>query len=122
MNLNTNGAKAIAALVALNAGIFLSHHVPMHERRGPAVQAELIATRAEICKARTEARMAAYQARMQTRAAAREALKARKQIQQETAHAAAMAPTSAVARTHSTITSYVHCILASGVRSVNGGI
>jgi hypothetical protein len=122
MNLNTNGAKAIAALLALNAGIFIAHHPPGIGVHGPAMQAQVLATRAEICKARTEARMAALQARMQARLAAREALKARKQMQQDVAHAAAMAPTSAGAKTHSTITGSVHCLLSSGVRSVNGGV
>lgn len=123
MDLNTNRAKAIAILVALNAGIFVSHHhLPVIAHRSPAMQAGIAGSRSEICKAQTQAQMATREARMQTRMAMREALKAQKQIRQEATHAAAMAPMSANARVHNTVTDYVHCILASGTRSVNGGV
>ena len=125
MNLNTNGAKAIAALVVLNAGLFLSHHRILgvvHGQSGPAIQAQIAASRAEVCKVQTAAHMAAMEARMQARVAQREAMKARKQVQQDAVHAAAMAPSSASVKTHTTVTDYVRCILTSSRRAVNGGI
>ena len=125
MNLNTNGAKAIAALVVLNAGLFLSHHrmlAVVHGQPGPAIHAQIAAGRAELCKAQAAAHMAALEARMQARFAQREAMKARKQAKQDAMHAAAMAPSSASVKTHTTVTDYVRCILTSSKRAVNGGI
>ncbi len=125
MNLNTNGAKAIAALVVLNAGLFLSHHrvlAVVHGQPAPAIQAQIAAGRAEVCKAQTAARMAAMEARIQARVAQREAMRARKQVRQDAVHAAAMAPSSAGVKTRTTVTDYVHCILSSSKRAVNGGI
>jgi hypothetical protein len=125
MNLNTNGAKAIAALVVLNAGLFLSHHrvlAVVHGQSGPAIRAQIAASRAEICKAQTAARMAATEARTQARVAQREAMKARRQVQGDAVHAAVMAPSSASVKTRTTVTDYVRCILSSSKRAVNGGI
>lgn len=124
MNLNTNGAKAIAVLLVLNAGLFVSHHhVSIDGVRGPlAVNSELAATRAQVCKARTEARTAAMEARIQSRMAAREMEMARKQMQADAARAAHMAPTSAPAATHTMVKDYVRCLVTSGMRSMSSGI
>lgn len=125
MNLNTNGAKAIAALVVLNAGLFLSHHrllSVVHGQSGPAIRAQIAASRSEICKAQTAAHMAAMEARMQARVAQREAMRARRQVQRDAVHAAVMAPSSASVKTHTSVTDYVRCILASSKRAVNGGV
>jgi hypothetical protein len=122
MNLNSNGAKTIAALVVLNAGLFVSHYRPIAMVHGQAIQAQLASSQTEICKVRTEAHKAAMQARMQAKVARREAIRARKQVQQDATHAAVMAPNSASAKTRTTVTDYVHCILSSSKRAVNGGI
>lgn len=122
MNLNTNGAKAIAALVVLNAGLFITQHAPLVSAHGTALRASVAAGQAQICKARTEARVAALQARLQARAAQREALRARRQMQKDAAHAATMAPSSASSIRRTTVTDYVHCLLTSGTRTVSGGV
>lgn len=119
MDLNSNGARAIAALIVVNAGLFVSHHSFTFCSPTRSVRAEVMAARGEACKARAEAHVAALEARVQARAAAREMVKARIQLSQEAHHAAAMAPTAA--RTHTTIHDYVQCLLNSGVRSVVSG-
>ena len=130
VNLNTNGTKAIALLVVLNGGLFLSHHLPMAGVHGPLeVNAGVASARAEASCARTQAqaetkcvrsqaRMAAQEARNELRSALRQMTQARRQA----SHAAAMAPSSAQARTHTTMRDYVHCIVTSGMRSVAGGV
>lgn len=122
MNLNTNAAKMVAALVVLNAGLFASHSLPTITAPGRAIQAQLVSARTEICKARTEARMAALDARLQARAARREALRTRRQVQQDMKRAATMAPTSTNGKTRTSISDYVHCLVTSGVRTVVSGI
>jgi hypothetical protein len=134
MNLNTNGSKAIAIMVVLNGGLFLSHHLPMAGLHGPLVVNSGVASaraetscarsqvRAETTCIRSQARMAALEARNQARLAVRQMMQARKQAQQQAVHAATMAPTSTQARTHTTIKDYVHCIVTSGVRSMTSGV
>lgn len=123
MNLESNGAKAIAALIVLNAGLFLSHHRVLASTHSPSLQARIAATQTEICKVRTEARKAAFEARLQARTAQREATKARRQAQQDATRAAMMAPSSAISsQARTSITDYVHCLLTSSKRSVNGGV
>ncbi len=127
MDLNTNGAKAIAVMVALNAGLLFSHHLPIARMQRPVVRAaivnsgEICKTKLEAQKAAFEARKAALEARSQARQAAREIVKARQQMQKDAMHAALMAPSSGMAKTHSSVTDYVHCLLNTGTRSINGG-
>ena len=119
MNLESNAAKTIAALVVLNAGLFVSYNLPVKALPvTPAVQASAVAPRAEVCKVRTEARMAAMEARMQARAVAREMVRARREAKQ----AAAMAPSATPVRSRTSVTDYVRCIVSSGIRSISSGI
>jgi hypothetical protein len=122
MNLESNGAKAIAALVVLNAGLFLSHHRVLASVHSPSIQAQIAATQTEMCKVRVEARKAAMEARMQARVAQREAMKARRQALQDASRAAVMAPSAATPKAHTSITDYVHCLVTSSKRAVTGGV
>ncbi len=115
MNLESNAAKTIAALVVLNVGLAVSHYVPVKVLRTPVVQAQVASQRAEICKARTEARRAALEARLQVRAAAREMVRARRQ-------ATVMAPSASPAKCSMSVTDYVRSIVSSGVRTLASGI
>ncbi len=121
MDFNTNSARAIAAMIALNAGLLVSHHAPRIALHSPAVWAGVSADSAEICKAQAEAHKAALQARLQARTAVREMMQARRQVRQDVSRAAIMAPMAANAKVHNSITDYVHCLLSSGVRSITSG-
>jgi hypothetical protein len=127
MNLESNGSKAIAILVVINAGLFISHQANRIVSRAPVVNASIASTHGEMCKAQAEARIAAMQARMQAREAARQASRAQKQIQRDAKHASAaatqsMAPTaSRNNKVQTTVTDYVRCIVSSGVRSIMSG-
>jgi len=118
MNLESNAAKTIAALVVLNVGLFVAHHVPVKVLRTPVVQAQVASQKAEICKVRTQARMAAMEARLQARAAAREMVRARRQARQ----AAVIAPNVSPTKCRTTVTDYVRCIVSSGMRTLASGI
>ena len=122
MNLNSNGARSVAALVVLNAGLFLSHHAPIVFAHRPAVQAQTMATRAQICAAQVQAKAAAAEARAQARVAAREMTRAQKQLQRDAWHAAIMAPTPSSCRSRTSLTDYVRSLGSYGSRSVTGGI
>ena len=122
MDLNTNGAKAIVALVALNAGLMVSHHhnLPKAGVQHPVVVAANVNS-AEICKAQAEARKAALEARKAGLEARYQARVAARQVTRDVVHAAAMAPMSGAAKTRTSITDYVHCLVSSGTRSINSG-
>jgi hypothetical protein len=117
MNLKTNGAKMIAALLVLNGGLFVSHYVP----KGCGAKAHLMASRAELCEARAEARLAAMEARIEARAAARELAKASKQMRKDALRAALTAPAPAPVKSRVSISDYVHCLLNSGNQSITSG-
>ena len=117
MNLETNGAKMIAALLVLNGGLFVSHHVP----QTCGAKAHLMASRAELCEARAEAHLAAIEARMEARAAARELAKASKQMRKDAVRAALMSPAPMSPRSRVSISDYVHCLLSSGTQSITSG-
>jgi len=118
MNLESNAAKTIAALVVLNAGLLIANHVPAKVLHAPAMQAQAVSQGAELCKVRTEARKAAMEARFQARAAAREMVRARRQVKQ----AAVMAPNASPVKCRTTVTDYVRCIVSSGMRTLASGI
>ncbi len=118
MNLESNAAKTIAALVVLNAGLLVSHHVPVKGLHAPAVQATVISHKAEMCKVQIEARHAAMQARTQARMAQREVARARRQM----AQAAVMAPNANSTKCRTSVTDYVRYIVASGIRTLASGI
>ncbi len=120
MDLNTNGARAIAILVALNAGLLFTH-LPMHVAAQRPMLAIKSVNSGQICqvkleaqKTKLEARKAAFEARYQVRVAARE-------ITRQAVRAAMMAPTSATPKPRSSVTDYVHCMASSGTRSMYGG-
>ena len=121
MDLKTNGAKTIAALIALNAGLLFSHHLPMTHATAPKVQAKM-AAHGEMCKAKQEAHLAAMQARIEARQAVREAMRARKEAIAEAAHAAATAPRTNASKVQNSVSGYVHCLVSSGVRSIVSGV
>ena len=122
MNFESNAAKTIAALVVLNAALFVSHHVPAQRLYTPAVQASIASNNVEMCKAKAEMRIAAHQAAMEARAQAREAARQAKRARRDMKQAAAMAPSASQAKARTTITEYVRCIVSSGVRTIVGGI
>jgi hypothetical protein len=123
MNLQSNAAKTIAALVVLNAGLFVSHHVPATVRaQGPEIQAQAAATRGEACKARAEAHKAAIEARSQARVAVREIVRAQIQARRDAVRAARTSPSVSPVKARSSVTDYVKCILSSGARAMTGGI
>jgi hypothetical protein len=118
MNLETNGAKMIAALLVLNGGLFVSHYTP----KACGAEANLMASRAQICEARATARLAAMEARFEARAAARELAKASKQMRKDAVRAALLAPPPPVTgKSRVSISDYVHCLLSSGNQSIIGG-
>lgn len=117
--MNQNAATTIAALLVLNAGLFVSNHArDMHARA--ETRADVVSARTEACKARMEARAAAQTARIEARQAAREAIRARRDAQEETLRAIKIAPATALAKPRVSLTDYVHCIVNSGVRSIVG--
>ncbi len=125
MNLNSNGAKAIAALVALNAGLLVAHHAPVARINTPAVRAAVASAQAQSCAARSaahevaaEARKAAAQARLQSREVAREMVKA----QQDMHRATGIAPSSGSPRNCTTLNDYMRSLVSLGTRSLNAGI
>lgn len=113
MDLNTNGARTIAALVVLNAGLLISHHSLAVNAHRPVVFAKTVNS-GQLCKATMQAHEAALVARYQARQAARE-------VTRQAVRAAMIAPTNQAARSHSSVTSYVKCMANSGTRSINGG-
>jgi|SRR5581483_6432836 len=125
MNLNTNGAKTIAALVVLNVGLFVSQHATLarvqvfHLR---AHEVGLHAPQADICAARAEAHAAAIQARLQAQMAQKAAEQARKQMEQNLHHVALMAPSSTGLQSYDSLTKCVRSLVTSTGQSINGGI
>ena len=109
--MNQNAATTIAALLVLNAGLFVSNQardLGVHA----ATRAQVTAARAEACKAKIEARAAAVGARIEARQAAREAIRVRHEVQK----AAMMAPASS--RPRVSVADYVRCVVNSSVRSI----
>ena len=113
MDLNTNGARAIAALFALNAGLMFSHHSMLVSAHRPVVLAKTVNS-GQLCKATMQAHEAALRARYEARAAARE-------VTRQAVRAAIMAPTTSTAKSRASVTGYVKCMASSGTRSMNGG-
>jgi hypothetical protein len=117
MNLNTNAATTIAALLVLNAGLFVSNHTRVARANAPAMQADAAHASAEACRAKAEAHTAALQARLEARRIVREATQARIEAQRDAARAAVMAPANST-HVHTSVTDYVRCIIVSGVRTL----
>jgi hypothetical protein len=117
MNLNNNAVTTIAALLVLNAGLFVSNHSRIVRANTPEMQANAIHANAEACRAKAEARAAALQARLETRRMVRDAVRAR--VQRNVARAAVMAPSNQ-AQMHISVTDYVRCLVSTGVRTFTG--
>lgn len=117
--MNQNAATTIAALLVLNAGLFVSNHA-RDMRAHAATRAEVVSAKSEACKARMEARAAALKARIEARQAARDAVRARRDARNEALRVIRFAPATSTANPRVSLTDYVHCIVNSGVRSLVG--